>query len=189
MTPLFLNFQRAWQSDWSLRLECFHQTIDGIALDCCDKVNSSSLFALFLGLRGPLVLPLVNPHTRTPVCNENMDTYIQAYMPYESLGDSSNQPCTVLYRPVQSSTAQYSLVPPNTVQYQPVQSRTAQYSLVPLRTVQYRPLQLVQPSTAQYSLVHPSTALYSPVLPSTGQYSPVRHSTAQYSPIQPSTAQ
>ena len=50
MTPLFLNFQRAWQSDWSLRLECFHQTIDGIALDCCDKVNSSNLFALFLDL-------------------------------------------------------------------------------------------------------------------------------------------
>ena len=50
MTPLFLNFQRAWQSDWSLRLECFHQTIDGIALDCCDKVISSNFFALFLDL-------------------------------------------------------------------------------------------------------------------------------------------
>ena len=43
---------------------------------------------LFLGPRGPLVLPLVDPYVR----NENLDTYIQAYMPHESSGDSSNQP-------------------------------------------------------------------------------------------------
>ena len=43
---------------------------------------------VLLGPQGPLVLPLVNP----PVRNENLDTYIQAYMPHESSGDSSNQP-------------------------------------------------------------------------------------------------
>ena len=43
----------------------------------------------FLGPRGPLVLPLVNPYE---LRNENLDTYIQAYMPHESSGDSSNQP-------------------------------------------------------------------------------------------------
>ena len=45
----------------------------------------------FLGPRGPLVLPLVNPPARA----KNLDTYIQAYMPHESSGDSSNQPWTV----------------------------------------------------------------------------------------------
>ena len=47
---------------------------------------------VFLGPRGPLVLPLVNPPARPPVCAKNLDTYIQAYMPHESSGDSSNQP-------------------------------------------------------------------------------------------------
>ena len=37
----------------------------------------------FLGPRGPLVLPLMNPRTRPPVRNENLDTYIQAYMPHD----------------------------------------------------------------------------------------------------------
>ena len=46
----------------------------------------------FLGPRGPLVLPLVDPYTRTPVRAKNLDTYIQAYMPHESSGDSSNEP-------------------------------------------------------------------------------------------------
>ena len=39
--------------------------------------------------------------------------------------------------PVQSSTAQYSLVPLSTVQYRPVESSTAQLILVPPSTVQY----------------------------------------------------
>ena len=47
---------------------------------------------IFLGPRGPLVLPLVDPAVRTPVRAKNLDTYIQAYMPHESSGDSSNQP-------------------------------------------------------------------------------------------------
>ena len=50
------------------------------------------LLQLFLGPRGPLVLPLVDPYTRTPVRAKNLYTYIQAYMPHESSGDSSNQP-------------------------------------------------------------------------------------------------
>ena len=47
---------------------------------------------LFLGPRGPLVLPLVDPYTRPPIRAKNLDTYIQANMPHESSGDSSNQP-------------------------------------------------------------------------------------------------
>ena len=46
---------------------------------------------VLFGPREPLVLPLVNP----PVRAKNLDTYIQAYMPHESLGDSPNQPYTV----------------------------------------------------------------------------------------------
>ena len=42
----------------------------------------------FLGPRGPLVLPLVELRTRY----KNLDTYIQAYMPYESSEVLSNQP-------------------------------------------------------------------------------------------------
>ena len=123
----------------------------------------------------------------------NLDTYIQAYIPHESSGDSSNQPCTVQCRPVQSSTAQYSLVPPSTVQYRPVQfstsqeqSSTAQYSPIPPSTVQYRP---VQPKNAKYSPAQPSTAKYSQRQPSTAKYSLVPPSTAKYSPVPPSTAQ
>ena len=46
----------------------------------------------FLGPRGPLVLPLMCP-VRPAL--KIWITYIQAYMPHESSGDSSNQPCTV----------------------------------------------------------------------------------------------
>ena len=44
---IYLSFWRAWQSDWSLRLECFHQTIDGIALDCCDKVENLKKYIIY----------------------------------------------------------------------------------------------------------------------------------------------
>ena len=43
----------------------------------------------FLGPRGPLVLPLMGP---VPSALKIWITYIQAYMPYESCKDSSNQP-------------------------------------------------------------------------------------------------
>ena len=99
---------------------------------------------IFLGPRGPLVLPLVNQPARA----KNLDTQIQAYICL------MNHQETHQTNPVQSSTAQYSLVPPSTVQYQPVQSSTAQYSLVLPSTVQYRP---VQSSTSQYNPVRPST--------------------------------
>ena len=36
-------------------------------------IGGSSDILLFLGPRGPLVLPLVNPYTRPPVRNENLD--------------------------------------------------------------------------------------------------------------------
>ena len=54
--------------------------------------QTGRFWAAFLGPRGPLVLPLVNPYTRTSARAKNLDTYIQAYMPHESSGDSSNQP-------------------------------------------------------------------------------------------------
>ena len=54
-------------------------------------VRSASEFVYnFLGPRGPLVLPLVNPYVRTQWKSGHL--YIQAYMPHESSGDSSNQP-------------------------------------------------------------------------------------------------
>ena len=62
--------------------------------------------------------------TRAPARAKNLDTYIQAYMPHNSLGDSPNH-----------STVQYSLVLPSTIYYCPVQSSTAQYILVPPSTV------------------------------------------------------
>ena len=47
----------------------------------------------FLGPRGPLVLPLVGPvRPVRPSALKIWITYIQAYMPYESCKDSSNQP-------------------------------------------------------------------------------------------------
>ena len=58
----------------------------------CQEQISIHYILSFLGPRGPLVLPLVNPPARTPVRAKNLDTYIQAYMPHESSGDSSNQP-------------------------------------------------------------------------------------------------
>ena len=57
-----------------------------------DAKKHSAAELNFLGLRGPLVLPLVDPDIRLPVRAKNFDTYIQAYMPHESSGDSSNQP-------------------------------------------------------------------------------------------------
>ena len=48
---------------------------------------------LFLGPRGPLVLPSVGPSVPSvPSARKIWITYIQAYMPYESWKDSSNQP-------------------------------------------------------------------------------------------------
>ena len=114
--------------------------------------------------------------TRLSARAKNLDTYIQAYMPHESSGDSSNQPCKVYNRQVQSST----------VQYTPVTPSTAQYSPVPPSSAQYRP---VLPITAHYSPTQANTAQYSPVLTTAAQYSPVQSSTAQYIPVQPSTAQ
>ena len=87
----------------------------------CQAQISIHYILSFLGPRGPLVLPLVNPPARTPVRAKNLDTYIQAYMPHESSGYSSSQLCTVEYCLVQSSTAQYSLLLPSTVYYRPVQ--------------------------------------------------------------------
>merc|ERR1711994_546262 len=48
----------------------------------------------FLGPRGPLVLPLMGPVPSRPIrpALKIWITYIQAYMPYESCKDSSNQP-------------------------------------------------------------------------------------------------
>ena len=46
----------------------------------------------FLGPRGPLVLPLIGPVPSRPSALKIWITYIQAYMPYESCKDSSNQP-------------------------------------------------------------------------------------------------
>ena len=73
----------------------------------------------FLGPRGPLVEPsILHPSTR-PVPSRPatifLSSHIQAYMPHESSKVSTNQPCTVKYRPIQSSTTQYSLVPPSAV--------------------------------------------------------------------------
>ena len=113
--------------------------------------------------------------TRLSARAKNLDTYIQAYMPHESSGDSSNQPCKVYNRQVQSST----------VQYTPVTPSTAQYSPVPPSSAQYRP---VLPITAQHRPTQPSTAQYWPLQPSTAQYSPVQPNTSQYSPVQPNTA-
>ena len=45
----------------------------------------------FLGPRGPLVLPLVDPRIRARAM-KIWTPCIQAYMPHESSGDSSNQP-------------------------------------------------------------------------------------------------
>ena len=53
--------------------------------------NSSFNGRDFLGPRGPLVLPSVGPSVR-PSARKIWITYIQAYMPYESWKDSSNQP-------------------------------------------------------------------------------------------------
>ena len=66
--------------------------------------------------------------------------YIFGILPDDSL--STAQHC-----PVQSSAAQYILVPPSIVQYRPIQSSTAQYSPVPPTTVQYRPYSLVPLNT------------------------------------------
>ena len=60
---------------------------------------------IFLGPRGPLVLPLVNQPARA----KNLDTQIQAYICL------MNHQETHQTNPVQSSTAQYSLVPPSRV--------------------------------------------------------------------------
>ena len=47
----------------------------------------------FLGPRGPLVLPSMGPVPSVrPSALKIWITYIQAYMPYESCKDSSNQP-------------------------------------------------------------------------------------------------
>ena len=50
------------------------------------------LISTFLGPRGPLVLPLVNPYVHPTALKILTPIYIQAYMPHESSGDSSNQP-------------------------------------------------------------------------------------------------
>ena len=93
------------------------------------------------------------------------------------------------YIPVQSSTAQYSLVPTSASQYCIVQPSTTQYSPVPPSKVQYRTVQF---SIAQKAVCYIfgilMTRPYIPVQPSTGQYSPVQHSIAQNSPVPASTA-
>ena len=51
------------------------------------------LLRTFLGPRGPLVLPSMGPVPSVrPSALKIWITYIQAYMPYESCKDSSNQP-------------------------------------------------------------------------------------------------
>ena len=39
-------------------------------------IGGLAAFPAFLGPRGPLVLPLVDPYTRTPVHAKNLDAYI-----------------------------------------------------------------------------------------------------------------
>ena len=46
--------------------------------------DEDKLLFLFLGPRGPLVLPLVGPVPSRPSALKIWITYIQAYMPYES---------------------------------------------------------------------------------------------------------
>ena len=66
---------------WGERLRNVHQTSAGVFS-----------LSLFLGPRGPLVLPSVGPVPSVPSAIKIWITYIQAYMPYESWKDSSNQP-------------------------------------------------------------------------------------------------
>ena len=60
-------------------------------LQLCILVTFNNIF-LFLGPRGPLVLPSVGPVRPVRPALKIWITYIQAYMPYESWEDSSNQP-------------------------------------------------------------------------------------------------
>ena len=61
---------------------------------CCKVILASRIglpCAFFLGPRRPLVLPLVDPPARTYAMKIWIQC-IEAYMPHESSGDSSNQP-------------------------------------------------------------------------------------------------
>ena len=62
------------------------------AYSYCDFCDKSVRILQFLGPRGPLVLPLIGPVPSRPSALKIWITYIQAYMPYESCKDSSNQP-------------------------------------------------------------------------------------------------
>ena len=101
---------------------------------------------LFLGPRGPLVLPLVGPVRPSvrPSALKIWITYIQAYMPYESCKDSSNQP----YGPMASLGCPLDpLGPPGNPPIDPLRPINRSLGLIALLRSPQLPHKLYSPSS------------------------------------------